>query len=62
MDGVAGLSGLTTQADCLTRYSHYPPPKPLAQLFFDAFSPIIQQASNADIYMQANTGNFCGLM
>ena len=32
MDGVAGLGGLTVQAHCLSGYSHYPPPQPLAQL------------------------------
>ena len=31
-DGVAGLGGLTVQALCLSRYSHYPPPQPPAQL------------------------------
>ena len=31
-DGVAGLGGLTVQAHCLSGYSHYPPPQPLAQL------------------------------
>ena len=31
-DGVAGLGGLTVQALCLSGYSHYPPPQPLAQL------------------------------
>ena len=28
----AGLGGLTVQAHCLSEYSHYPPPQPLAQL------------------------------
>ena len=32
VDGVAGLGGLTVQAHCLSRYSHYPPPQPPAQL------------------------------
>ena len=31
-DGVAGLSGLTVQAHCLSGYSHYPPLQPPAQL------------------------------
>ena len=31
-DRVAGLSGLTVQAHCLSGYSHYPPPQPPAQL------------------------------
>ena len=31
-DRVAGLGGLTVQALCLSGYSHYPPPQPLAQL------------------------------
>ena len=32
VDGVAGLGGLTVQALCLSGYSHYLPPQPLAQL------------------------------
>ena len=33
VNGVAGLGGLlTVQACCLSRYSHYPPPQPPAQL------------------------------
>ena len=32
VDRVAGLCGLTVQAHCLSRYTHYPPPQPLAQL------------------------------
>ena len=27
-DGVVGLGGLTVQVHCLSRYSHYPPPRP----------------------------------
>ena len=30
--GVAGLDGLTVQAQCLSGHSHYPPPQPPAQL------------------------------
>ena len=30
-DRVAGVGGLTVQAHCLSGYSHYPPPQPLAQ-------------------------------
>jgi len=33
VDGVGGLGGLTVQANCLSGYSHYPPPQPPAQLF-----------------------------
>ena len=33
VNGVVGLGGLlTVQACCLSRYSHYPPPQPPAQL------------------------------
>ena len=32
VDGVVGLGGLTVQAHCLSGYSHYPPPRPPAQL------------------------------
>ena len=32
VDGVVDLCGLTIQARCLSRYSHYPPPQPQAQL------------------------------
>ena len=31
-DWVAALDGLTVQAHCLSKYSHYSPPQPLAQL------------------------------
>ena len=31
-DGVVGLGGLTVQVHCLSRYFHYPPPQPQAQL------------------------------
>ena len=34
-DRVAGLGGLTVQAHCLSRHSHYPPPQPPAQLFLN---------------------------
>jgi len=33
-------------AQCLSGYSHYPPPQPLATLSPNALSPIIQQASS----------------
>ena len=39
VDRVAGLSGLTIQAHCLSGYTHPPPPQPLTQLLTQAVLP-----------------------
>ena len=49
-DRVANLGGLTVQAHCLSGYSHYSPPYPLAELSPDTLSSVLQQASTANIY------------
>ena len=47
--GLQTWGRLTVQANCLSGYSHYPPPQPPAQLSPDV-QHIIQQALNADIH------------
>ena len=49
--GLRAWDELTVQPHCLSRYSHYPPDQPPAQLSPDVLSPVRQQISNADIYV-----------
>ena len=72
-DGVTGLGGLTVQTHCLSGHSHCPPPQPPAQLSPYTLSPIIQQASNAELHIKCTInsdglrqvlckiGTFCSL-
>ena len=58
MDGVAGMGGLAVQAHCLSGYSHYLPPQPLAQVSPNTLFPVIQQASNVESMLIVNSKNF----